>query len=63
MRLKVEPYYQYLYNVPGKSGTSFSMINFTQDWTFRDSLANNTTGQNYGIDFTLERFLHNGYFF
>ena len=45
LRLKVEPYYQYLYNIPGKPGTSYSMINFTQDWTFRDSLANNSKGQ------------------
>lgn len=63
MRLKVEPYYQYLYNIPGKPGTSYSMINFIQDWTFRDSLANNTKGRNYGIDFTLERFLKDGYYF
>jgi len=63
LRLKVEPYYQYLYNIPSKPGTSYSMINFTQDWTFRDSLANNSKGRNYGIDFTLERFLHNGYYF
>jgi hypothetical protein len=26
-------------------------------------LANNSKGQNYGIDFTLERFLHDGYYF
>lgn len=63
MRLKVEPYYQYLYNAPGKPGTSYSMINFTQEWTFRDSLANNTSGGNYGIDFTFERFLKDGYYF
>ena len=63
MRFKVESYYQYLFNIPGIPGTSYSMINFTQDWTFRDSLANNTKGQNYGIDFTLERFLNNGYYF
>ncbi len=63
LRLKVEPYYQYLYNIPGKPGSSYSLINFTQDWTFRDSLDNNSKGQNYGIDFTLERFLNEGYYF
>jgi hypothetical protein len=63
MRLKIETYYQYLYNIPGKPGSSNSLINFTQDWTFRDSLANNSKGQNYGIDFTLERFLNEGYYF
>jgi hypothetical protein len=63
MRLKIEPYYQYLYNIPGKPGSSYSLINFTQDWTFRDSLANNSKGRNYGIDFTLERFLNDGYYY
>ena len=63
IRLKIEPYFQYLYNIPGKPGSSYSLINFTQDWTFRDSLANNSKGHNYGIDFTLERFLNDGYYF
>lgn len=63
LRLKVEPYYQYLYNIPGKPGSSFSLINFTQDWIFRDSLTNNSKGRNYGIDLTLERFLDDGYYF
>jgi hypothetical protein len=63
MLLKIEPYYQYLYNIPGKPGSSYSLINFTQDWTFRDSLANNSKGRNYGIDLTLERFLDNGYYY
>ena len=63
LRLKIEPYYQYLYNIPGKPKSSYSLINFSQDWTFRDSLANNSKGQNYGIDLTLERFLNDGYYF
>jgi hypothetical protein len=63
LRLKIEPYYQYLYNIPGKPGSSYSLINFTQNWTFRDSLSNNCKGRNYGIDFTLERFLNEGYYY
>ncbi len=63
IRLKIEPYYQYLYNIPGIPGSSYSLINFTQDWAFRDSLANNCKGQNYGIDLTFERFLNKGYYF
>jgi len=63
LRLKIEPYYQYLNNIPGKPGSSYSLINFTQDWTFRDSLANNCKGRNYGIDLTLERFLNDGYYY
>jgi hypothetical protein len=63
IRLKIEPYYQYLYNIPGKPGSSYSLINFTQDWIFRDSLENNSKGQNFGIDVTLERFLDAGYYY
>jgi hypothetical protein len=63
LRLRIEPYYQYLYNVPGIPDSSYSIINFTQDWTFRDSLTNNSQGRNYGVDFTLEHFLHKGYYF
>ncbi len=63
LRLKIEPYYQYLYDIPGKAGSYYSLINFTQDYTFREALENNSKGRNIGIDVTLERFLDNGYYF
>ena len=63
LRLKVEPYFQYLYDIPGIPDSSFSMINFKQDWTFRDSLANNSVGKNLGVDITFERFLNNNYYY
>jgi hypothetical protein len=63
VRLKIEPYFQYLYNIPGIPDSSYSMINFKQDWTFRDSLANNSVGRNMGIDITFERFLNNNYYY
>ena len=63
LRLKIEPYYQYLYNIPGIPDSSYSMINFKQDWAFRDSLANNSTGKNIGVDITLERFLNNHFYY
>jgi hypothetical protein len=63
LRLKIEPYYQHLYNYPGIPDSSYSMINFNQDWTFRDSLINNSKGRNYGVDLTFERFLHEGYYY
>jgi hypothetical protein len=63
LRLKIEPYYQYLYNIPGIRDSSYSMINFTQDWTFRNALTNNSQGKNYGVEFTLEHFLHNSYYY
>ena len=63
LRFKIEPYYQYLYNVPGIRDSSYSMINFKQDWSFSDSLANNSKGRNVGVDFTLEHFLQKGFYF
>lgn len=63
MHIKVEPYYQYLYNVPGVANSSFSMINFKQDLTFRQNLENNSIGYNTGIDITIERFLQKGYYY
>ncbi len=63
MRMKVEPYAQFLFDAPGIADSSFSMINFKQDWFFSDILENNSIGRNVGLDVTFERFLHNGYYF
>lgn len=63
LRLKVEPYYQYLYDIPGIANSSFSMINFKQDITFQSALENNSVGKNIGIDFTWEQFLKNNYYY
>ncbi|HPJ47244.1 MAG TPA: TonB-dependent receptor, partial [Tenuifilaceae bacterium] len=63
LRLKTEPYFQYLYDIPGIPNSSYSMINFKQDWGLSDSLANNSTGKNLGIDITFERFLNNNYYY
>ncbi len=63
LRLKAEPFFQYLYDVPGIADSSFSLINFQQDWNFREDLQNNTTGHNIGLDLTLERFLNNNYYY
>jgi hypothetical protein len=63
LRLKIEPYYQYLYDIPGVPGSTYSLINFTQDYSFRDSLVNIGKGRNIGIDITFERFLKNGYYY
>ena len=62
LRLKVEPYFQYLSNIPVIPDSSYSLINFKQDWFFNDSLVNKGTGTNIGIDFTLEHFLQNNYY-
>lgn len=60
--LKIEPYYQSLYNIPVEPGTSFSIIN--HDFYYLDRpLVNQGKGRNYGVDITLERYLTQGYYY
>jgi len=63
LRIKVEPYYQKLFDVPGTLSGTYSVINFTEDRAFSKQLVNNGEGKNIGIDFTLERFLSNNYYY
>lgn len=64
LRLKVEPYFQYLYNVPVLQGGTYSTINTTtQPPLFYHPFTNRGKGMNMGIDFTLERFLQSGYYY
>ncbi len=61
--LKVETYYQYLFNVPVIADSSFSIINQQNDWFFNGKLQNNGTGRNYGLDITFEKYLSHGYYY
>ncbi|MEN2801206.1 TonB-dependent receptor [Capnocytophaga sputigena] len=63
LRFKAEAYYQYLWNIPGEEGTSYSLINLRRALYLNKALVNNTKGRNYGIDLTLERFLGNNYYY
>ena len=62
-RLKVEPYYQFLFNIPVIADSSFSFINLSEDWFIREALVNDGEGRNVGVDFTLERFLNQGWYY
>ncbi len=67
-RLKLETYYQYLYNIPIQqySSSSFSMINegnALEGLTLVDSLVNKGDGKNYGVEFTIEKFFSKHYYF
>ncbi|WP_141638860.1 hypothetical protein [Anaerophaga thermohalophila] len=62
-RIKIEPYYQKLYDVPVVKGTAYSMLNFRSDWTFDNALVNEGSGRNFGVDVTFERFLKDGYYY
>jgi len=66
MRVKLESYYQYLTNIPVKNGfPEYSLINSGDDFylSLEDSLVNEGTGKNYGLEFTFEHFLHKGLYF
>lgn len=63
---KTEAYYQYLFNVPVTvKPSSFSLINTGVGFSrfFPDTLENKGTGQNYGIEFTLEKGFSRNYYF
>lgn len=67
-RLKLETYYQDLYNLPVEKyrKSSFSTVNVGNELeglTFVDSLENKGTGYNYGTEFTLEKFFSKKYYF
>ncbi len=61
-RIKTEVYYQHLTRLPVVPGTSYALINVTDQWV-ADSLVNNGKGKNYGVEITLERFMHNRFYY
>jgi hypothetical protein len=63
LRLKIEPYYQCLYNVPVVKDSSYSTLNYTNEIFFNEPLVNEGTGKNLGIEVTLERFLKDNYYY
>jgi hypothetical protein len=62
--LKVETYYQHLFDVPveNSSSSAFSLLNLSEGYTTRD-LVNEGTGKNYGVELTVERYLHRGLYY
>ena len=61
---KVEAYYQYLYDLPVENNDTsyYATINEALDFKYVD-LVNKGTGENYGIEFTLERFFNNNFYY
>ena len=59
--LKIEPYWQWLFDVPVEQGSTYSLLN--HNLFFQDrALVNEGVGRNYGIDLTLERYLKDGFY-
>ena len=67
-RLKAEVYYQHHSGVPVMpSVPGWSLLNYGSEWidfiTGSDSLVNGGSGNNYGLEFTLEKFLSRGLYY
>lgn len=63
LHLKVEPYFQYLFNVPVVKDSSISVLNITNDYFFNQKFINIGKGKNYGVDVSLDKYLTNGLYF
>ena len=62
MHLKIEPYYQQLFDIPVEENTSYSIIN-EEDIYIDRILKNDGSGRNYGIELTLERYMKAGFYY
>ena len=64
LRVKVEAYYQYLYNLPVQNNDTsyYSTINEGIDFKYV-TLVNKGTGKNYGLEITVERFFSKSYYY
>jgi hypothetical protein len=65
-RIKIETYFQFLYDVPVRLDTSYySALNagagFYQERV--NDLTNSGEGKNYGVEITLEKFFNNNFYF
>lgn len=65
-RLKTEIYYQYIYRAPvANQPTPFSVLNLGADFYSPNvvDLVSKGSGENYGLELTLEKFYSKGYYF
>ncbi len=67
LRLKLEAYYQHLYDVPVDLDPTYkgSLINTADIWDIigTEEVSDEGTGRNYGLDMTLEKFFSDQYYF
>ncbi len=61
---KSEIYYQYLYDSPVEDdpNSTYALLNETEQYDPR-MLVNDGTGRNYGVELTLEQYLHKGFYY
>ena len=63
VRVGLEGYVQRLFDVPVIADSTFSLVNFRQDWAFAEPLVNEGAGENLGVELTLERPLRDGFYY
>ena len=61
LNLRIEPYFQYLYDLPVENNSSFSIVNFNA-FILDRRLVSEGKGKNYGIDLSLEHGLEKGWY-
>lgn len=64
LRVKVETYYQHLFNIPisPDPDNTLALINVEYGYV-TEPLVNEGIGRNYGMELTLEQFLHRNFYF
>ncbi|MDR1200171.1 MAG: carboxypeptidase-like regulatory domain-containing protein, partial [Tannerellaceae bacterium] len=62
MLLKIEPYIQFLYDVPVIADSSYSVLNRREFWV-EEPLVNEGKGRNLGVDITFEKYLTKGLYY
>jgi hypothetical protein len=62
VHLKIEPYYQELNHIAVIKDSLWSVINY-RNFYMTSPLTSDGAGRNYGVDFTLERYLNRGYYY
>jgi len=63
LHLKLEPYYQRLFDVPVAINGTGSLINAQDNWFISENYISEGNGENYGIDVLLEQFISNGMYY
>lgn len=63
LHIKIEPYYQQLFDVPVIKDSSYSFINMENDWFLNKPLLNSGKGRNIGVDITIEKYITDGFYY
>ncbi len=60
--VKIAGFYQHFFHVPVEAGTSYSLANFNKEWLVDHPLVNTGTVTNKGVELTVNRSFHKGWY-